>query len=84
MKNKIKCEPIYMQRTVIKMAVDKKEKQIVHDTRNFFSYVDNNECNSKPCVNGGTCYQGYPGDYMCSCVGGWSGKNCYEGKTWLT
>lgn len=38
------------------------------------------ECNSRvgnPCKNGGTCTD-LDGDYECSCVNGFMGKNCEE------
>ncbi|KAI0224472.1 hypothetical protein LSAT2_024540 [Lamellibrachia satsuma] len=37
-------------------------------------YVD--ECESKPCQNGGTCTDGGVNTYTCSCAGGYSGLNC--------
>ena len=34
-----------------------------------------NHCTVNPCQNGGTCEE-IPGDYLCSCVFGWGGKDC--------
>ena len=44
------------------------------------SYLDMNECNSKPCINGGICEDKF-NDYTCHCTpgSGWGGKNCDEG-----
>lgn len=41
---------------------------------------DVNECDSNPCMNGGTCTQGEPGSYICRCPRGFSGDSCELGK----
>ena len=33
------------------------------------------DCLSNPCLNDGTCSDGIA-DYNCTCVNGWTGKNC--------
>ena len=38
-------------------------------------FVDENECASDPCQNGGNCSDGVDG-YTCVCVGGYTGSNC--------
>ena len=42
-------------------------------------FVDINECQNNPCQNGGRCTN-VNGDYSCSCVSGFEGKNCEKGK----
>lgn len=37
--------------------------------------VNNNECESSPCQNGGICADGVNA-YLCVCKSGFSGKNC--------
>lgn len=37
--------------------------------------VNNNECGSSPCQNGGICADGVNA-YLCVCKSGFSGKNC--------
>ena len=37
------------------------------------------DCASNPCLNGGTCYDGFR-NFTCVCAGGYSGANC-SGKT---
>lgn len=39
---------------------------------------DINECDSKPCLNGGTCQDSY-GTYKCTCPHGYTGLNCQVG-----
>lgn len=41
------------------------------------SYCEHNinECDSKPCLNGGTCQDSY-GTYKCTCPQGYTGLNC--------
>jgi hypothetical protein len=36
---------------------------------------DINECDSRPCLNGGTCQDSY-GTYKCTCPHGYNGLNC--------
>lgn len=36
---------------------------------------DINECDSKPCLNGGSCQDSY-GTYKCTCPQGYTGLNC--------
>ena len=52
---------------------------------NFFSfnYIDINECAANggigDCENGATCTN-TDGSFICSCVDGWTGALCTEGK----
>lgn len=39
---------------------------------------DINECDSKPCLNGGTCLDSY-GTYKCTCPHGYTGLSCQVG-----
>ena len=42
-------------------------------------FIENiNECDSSPCKNGGSCYDGL-NDYFCLCPVGYRGLNC-EGE----
>ena len=41
--------------------------------------VDIDECAANPCANNGTCTQGNPGQFFCSCQPGYTGENCTEG-----
>ena len=44
------------------------------------SYVlDINECESRPCMNNGTCIDGL-NNYNCQCEAGYTGLNCEIGK----
>lgn len=36
---------------------------------------DVNECDSRPCLHGGTCHDGY-GTYKCTCPQGYTGLSC--------
>ncbi|KAK2904304.1 coagulation factor IXa [Channa argus] len=38
-------------------------------------YSDGNECESRPCLNQGTC-KDFIGYYTCTCVSGFTGENC--------
>jgi len=40
-----------------------------------FCEVNLNECESDPCVNGGTCVD-RPGHFICVCVEGFGGETC--------
>lgn len=42
---------------------------------------DINECDSRPCMNGGTCQDSY-GTYKCTCPQGYQGLNCQELVNW--
>ena len=43
----------------------------------FVFQTDIDECQSLPCQHNGTCTESLtPGQYMCSCVDGWTGQNC--------
>ena len=41
--------------------------------------VDHDDCDPNPCQNGATC-QNLINDYKCTCIEGWEGKTCTEGK----
>ena len=45
----------------------------------FFNVSDVRQCQTEPCRNGGTCYEG-AGRYHCQCVRGFQGENCLQGK----
>jgi len=38
--------------------------------------ADINECDPDPCQNGGSCTEGVPGTYVCTCINEYSGVNC--------
>jgi len=40
---------------------------------------DIDECLPAPCLNGGQCTNGLD-QYTCTCVPGWQGTNCEQGK----
>lgn len=42
-------------------------------------WLDTNECDSNPCLNGGTCADSYL-TYSCKCVPGYTGFICETGK----
>ena len=44
----------------------------------YLRSTDANECEKKPCQNGGTCTNKF-GGYSCSCAAAWTGKNCDQG-----
>lgn len=44
-----------------------------------YCQYDINECDSKPCLNGGTCLDSY-GTYKCTCPHGYTGINCQVRK----
>ena len=44
---------------------------------NTFSDID--ECESDPCLNGGTCTD-VINEYTCDCADGWEGVNCENGE----
>ena len=44
---------------------------------------DIDDCALGPCQNGGTCMDGV-NDYNCTCVVGYTGKNCSVGKNALS
>lgn len=48
------------------------------------SYCEHNinECDSKPCLNGGTCQDSY-GTYKCTCPQGYTGLNCQVRAAWV-
>ena len=45
----------------------------------YFTFLDNDECMSNPCLNGGTCTD-HVNSYSCKCVPGYVGTNCENGK----
>ncbi|XP_004423266.2 PREDICTED: LOW QUALITY PROTEIN: coagulation factor X [Ceratotherium simum simum] len=45
-------------------------------TNEFWNkYKDGDQCDNSPCLNEGTCKDGL-GEYMCTCLEGFEGKNC--------
>ena len=42
-------------------------------------FSDHNECSSNPCQNSGTCVDEFA-SYKCSCLNGYTGKNCEVGE----
>ena len=50
----------------------------------FFYIVDEDECASAPCRNGGTCVDGID-TYFCRCTEGFGGRNCETSgyRDWL-
>ena len=47
--------------------------------RSFFNSSERNECSSNPCQNSGTCVDKIA-DYQCTCLNGFTGKNCEIGE----
>ena len=47
----------------------------------FISDID--DCEKKPCQNGGTCIDKVNG-YMCTCIKGYTGLNCETGMDRLS
>ena len=44
-----------------------------------FQFLDLNECEPNPCVYSTGCIDG-ANDYMCTCLPGYTGKNCEAGE----
>ena len=44
----------------------------------FYMYADIDECESSPCLNGGTC-KDETNNFTCSCPGGYTDHNCKTG-----
>ena len=45
----------------------------------FFFFLDINECAPDPCGDHGEC-EDLVNDYHCTCIPGFRGRNCEEGK----
>ena len=45
----------------------------------ILSFLDIDECASKPCLNGGKCVDGI-NSFTCKCAPGFMGKNCEKSK----
>ena len=43
------------------------------------SVLDRDECSSTPCQNSGICVDKFA-DYQCTCLNGFTGKNCETGE----
>ncbi|KAK5613466.1 hypothetical protein CRENBAI_021438 [Crenichthys baileyi] len=51
-------------------------RELLALTLEFWSgYVDGNQCTSSPCLNQGSC-KDHLSHYTCTCVSGFTGKNC--------
>ena len=48
----------------------------------IFAFLDINECEVEPCVNGATCIDGI-NQYTCKCKPGFSGVHCETSKNWF-
>ena len=44
------------------------------------SNIDLSTCNSNPCLNGATCYQGMDASYFCLCPEDYVGEMCETGS----
>lgn len=42
-------------------------------------HIDQDECESFPCLHNGTC-QNFEGGHRCTCKEGWTGENCNKGE----
>ena len=60
--------------TYICMQTEKKAYK-----KGYFPFSDINECDSNPCINGGTCVDKII-SYQCDCVPGYTGTNCETGN----
>ena len=53
----------------------------LHFWQYSLNYLDNNPCNSNPCLNQGFCFPyNYTCKYACQCAPGYSGFNCEISK----
>lgn len=48
------------------------------DLSSLLFYLDLNECDSNPCMNGGVCTDG-PDSFSCACPDAWTGLRCETG-----
>lgn len=47
-------------------------------------WIDINECECNPCMNGGNCSETKdPGNYMCTCATGFTGRHCKKGRYFM-
>ena len=53
--------------------------QVTNLSNLWNAFADINDCSDSPCENGGNCTDGL-NTYNCSCVAGYTGKNCTTGK----
>ena len=51
---------------------------IASHSRDIYHLLEVVECVSEPCVNGGTCVEGF-NQYSCECPIGWEGVQCEIG-----
>ena len=50
----------------------------------FFCFSNKNRCSNNPCLNNGTCLNGYTKKgYICLCGSLYSGENCETGNTYI-
>ena len=56
------------------------EKSMYNSSFNALLFLtDINDCADSPCQNNGTCTD-LVNDYNCSCIPGYTGQNCTQGK----
>ena len=49
--------------------------------KNIYSFKDgDNDCESNPCLNNGTCSEINGPGYLCACAHGFTGTNCEKGR----
>ena len=53
------------------------------DNLSYTFHLDIDDCQSNPCLNGGSCTDGI-NDYTCSCLPGYTARNCGIGMIILS
>ena len=51
----------------------------IHLSPSLWYLIDEDDCKTSPCQNGGTCVDG-TNKYTCNCKAGFTGDNCETGK----
>lgn len=59
--------------------MDDARRQLVNCLPLFLSISDVNDCQSAPCLNGGTCIDKVR-QYQCICAAGWDGATCQNSE----